>query len=415
MRRLYGVTKYLEVKKFMGKQQILIYSVYVILPIILLAKAKLVGKGEFNDAFSLEQVKAFQGFLALCIMLHHIGQKTCASWLFPKTRIVHGLDLFVPIGYLFVSFFLFFNGYGAYKSFHTKQNYLKGFVKKRILPVVLSLYTTTVIFFIVRLLVGEKMDLQGALLYLTSIKLCNPNTWYVIVLPFFYLAFYLAFKFIKKDSFAVTAVFGFVAAYMLLGTSIDHNSYLIRGEWWWNCVHLFPIGILFAKYEHKIIPHIKKYYYIYLIASVALLYPLYRYSVFAQDFFSYYGENFFAPDKVMRRRLTLISQMLVSTDFVLVCLLPGMKVKIGNKFLKFMGTITLEFYLIHGLFVELCDHTFDGGVPSPFTIKNVFLYVLVVFALGVPSAVLLKKLHALILGLGKNKKNASDENEQKAS
>ncbi|WP_408070323.1 acyltransferase family protein [Butyrivibrio sp. JL13D10] len=390
----------------MGKQ--LIYSVYFILPILLLWGAKPAKKGEWNDGLSLSQTKAFQGFLAICIMLHHIGQKTCASWLFPKSRIIPGLEFFVPIGYILVSFFMFFNGYGAYKSFHTKKNYLNGFVKKRVLPVVLSLYSTTVIFFIARLLVGEKIDGQGAFFYLTSIKLCNPYTWYVIVLPFFYLAFYFAFRFIKKDGFAVAATTAFVVAYILLGTSIDHNDFLIRGEWWWNCVHMFPVGMIFAKYENKIIPHLKKYYLIYAIVAVAALYPLYLYSVYAQDAFSYYGENFFAPDKVMRRRLTLLSQVFVTMDFVLASLLLGMKVKIGNRFLKFMGTITLEFYLIHGLFVELCDHTFDGGVPSPFHIKNVFLYVLVVFALGVPSAILLKKFHGLILGTGSKKKKQKE-------
>lgn len=385
----------------MGKQ--LIYSVYFILPVLLLWGAKPVGKGKWNDSLSLSQTKVFQGFLTIGIMLHHIGQKTCASWLFPKSRIIPGLEFFVPIGYIMVSFFLFFNGYGAYKSLHTKKDYLKGFVSKRILPVVLSLYSTTLIFFIARLLVGEKMDATGVLLYLSSIKLCNPNTWYVIVLPFFYLAFYLSFRFIKKDGIAVFTTCAFVVLYMLLGTRIDHNDYLIRGEWWWNCVHLFPVGVLFAKYEDKIIPHLRKYYWVYTIVAVLALYPLYLYSVHAQDVFSYYGENFFAPDKVLRRRLTLLSQVFVTCDFVFAALLLGMKVKIGNKFLKFMGTITLEFYLIHGLFVELCDHTFDGGVPSPFPIRNVFLYVVVVFALGVPSAIALKKLHGIILGTGKKK------------
>ena len=395
----------------MGKQ--LIYSVYFILPILLLWGAKPAKRGEWNDSLSLEQTKVFQGFLTICIMLHHIGQKTCASWLFPKSRIVPGLEFFVPIGYILVSFFLFFNGYGAYKSFHTKENYLKGFVKKRVLPVVLALYSTTLIFFIARLLVGEKIDGQGAFYYLTSIKLCNPNTWYVIVLPFFYLAFYFAFRFIKKDGIAVAVTTAFVVAYMLVGTSIDHNDFLIRGEWWWNCVHMFPVGIIFAKYEDRIIPHLKKYYWVYAVVAVAALYPLYLYSVHAQDVFSYYGENWGAPDTVLRRRLTLLSQVFVTMDFVFAALLLGMKVKIGNRFLKFMGTITLEFYLIHGLFVELCDHTFDGGVKSPFPIKNVFLYVLVVFALGVPSAILLKKFHGLVLGIGK--KNKSELKDKKVA
>ena len=58
----------------------LVYSVYIIMPLILLWHSKFYGKGKFNDEFlSLEQTKALQGFLALCIMLHHCGQKTSAS------------------------------------------------------------------------------------------------------------------------------------------------------------------------------------------------------------------------------------------------------------------------------------------------------------------------------------------------
>ncbi len=375
----------------------IIYSVYIILPCLLLFQAKPSAKGKWNDEFlSLEQTKAMQGFLTVCIMLHHIGQKTCASWLEPKSRIVHGLDLFVPIGFLFVSFFLFFNGYGVYKSFHAKENYLTGFIKKRILPVVLALYTTTVIFYIARIIVGEKMDLQKSIWYLTSIKLCNPNTWYVIVLPFFYLAFYLAFRFIKKDGLAVAAVCAFVLLYMLESTRVLHNDWWIRGEWWYNCVHMFPIGILFAKFESKIIPHLRKFYSVYLVASVILLYPLYLFSTFTQATFSYYAE--FLPDAVFRKRVCLGSQALVCIDFVFCLLLLGMKLKIGNRFLRFMGTITLDFYLIHGLYVELFDHKFCDAVGSPFPIKNVMLYVIAVFVLGVPSAILLKKLHNLILG-----------------
>ncbi len=374
-----------------------IYLVYVALPVILLWGAKFSGK-RFNDGFlSLEQTKAIQGFLAICIMLHHIAQKTCASWIQPQTRIVHGLDMFVPIGYLLVSVFLFFNGYGVYKSYHTKENYLEGFIKKRILPVVLALYTTTVIFFIARLLVGEKMDAKQVILYLTSIQLCNPNTWYVIVLPFFYLAFYFSFKFIKKDGLAVLATTAFVVLYMLLGTRIDHNDYWIRGEWWYNCVFLFPVGIIFAKFEDKIIPHLKKHYWVYLVAALLLFYPLYIYSGFICNIFGYYGDNWGAPDTVFRRRVSLLSQVFLTTEFVFTVLLINMKVAFGNKFLKFMGTITLEFYLIHGLYVELFGWQFDGGVPSPHHIKYVLVYVLVVFALGVPSAMLLKRLHGVIL------------------
>ncbi|MCR5556500.1 MAG: acyltransferase [Butyrivibrio sp.] len=370
----------------------LIYSVYFIMPLLLLWGAKVSGKGKWNDSLSLEQSKALQGFLAVCIMLHHVGQKTCASWLQPATRIQKGLGFFVPLGFMFVAVFIFFNGYGVYKSFHIKDNYLKGFLKKRILPIIFMLYLTNTIFYVARLIVGQKMDLKQTLLYLTSIQLCNPYTWYVIVLPFFYLAFYLAFRFIKNDGLAVLATSAFVVAYMLFGTTIDHNDYWIRGQWWYNCVFLFPVGLVFAKFEDKILAFFKRFYAVLMPLSVLAIYPLYQFSKFICDVFSYYGENWGAPDTVFRRRVCMGAETLVCIDFVLMFLLLGMKVKIGNKFLKFMGKITLEFYLIHGLFVEFFAWNFDGGVINKIRIHNLLLYVVVVFALGVSAALLLKKI-----------------------
>ena len=395
----------------------LIYSVYFILPLIFFWRAKpVIGRGKWNNEFlSLKQTKALQGFLAICIMLHHIAQKTCASWLFPKSRIIPGLEIFAPNGYLFVAVFLFFNGYGIYKSYSSKPNYLNGFVKKRILPVVLSLYTTGLIFFIARLILGEKMNGSQMALYLSSIKLCNPNTWYVIVLPFFYLAFYLSFKFFKnKDTAFFTSVL-FVVVYMLAATRVDHNDYWIRGEWWYNCVHLFPIGMIFAKFENRIVPHLKRHYLLYLILAFGLFYPLYLRSDYVLNIVSYYGENFNALDKVFRRRICLLSQMYVTCDFVFCFLLLSMKVKIGNKLLDFMGKITLEFYLIHGLFVELFDHEFCSVVPAPLPIKNVFLYVVAVYALGIPSALLLQKLHHIILRTNKKKTDINKNIEKKTA
>lgn len=370
----------------------LTYAVYIILPIVLLWKAKPHSIiGEWNEEFlSLEQTKAFQGFLTVCIMLHHIGQKTCASWIWPPERIIHGLDPFVPAGYVMVSFFLFFNGYGLYKSYRTKPDYLKGFFRKRILPILLCMYLTGFIFFIARIALGEKMDLKTALLYLLNIKLCNPNSWYVIVLPFFYAAFYLSFRFIKKDWIATATTCMFVIFYMLFSTTVDHNDYWIRGEWWYNSVFLFPVGIMFAKYENKIIPHLKKWYPYYLTLALPLFVIICSTAHSWLIIYSYYGEYWGAPDVVQRRCMCLCIQSLLCVVFVFICLLLGLKIKIGNKFLRFMGEITLEFYMIHGLFVELFTYKFDETLPTPYTFTNVPLYIITVFILGVPSAYLLR-------------------------
>lgn len=381
----------------------LVYLCYPALAVVLFWGAKVYGRKTWNDGFmSLKQTKALQGFFALLIMFHHIGQKTCASWLNPKF-IIPGLELFVPIGYFFVGIFLFCSGYGVYKSFKTKPGYLDGFLGKRIVPLIIAYYASGIIFLIVRLLVGEKMDLPQFLYYLSGAQLANYYAWFVIALPFFYLAFYLSFKFCKKEGWAVFFNGLFLLVYVLIGLHVDHNNWWMKGEWWYNSVHFFFIGLLFAKFEGKIVPKIKRHYVIYLIVTIIALYFLYGFSEFAQAFFSYYGENMRVDDKVFRRMVCLLSQVGASWCFVFTVFLLTMKIKIGNKVLAFMGTITLEFYLIHGLFVELFGFNFLDVAPSVYYIKNVFLYTVVVIVCAIPSSLLFKKLINIRLSKKVNK------------
>jgi peptidoglycan/LPS O-acetylase OafA/YrhL len=369
----------------------LVYLVYPIMIILLLWGSKLCGRGVWNEeAFSLRQMKALQGFFAICIMLHHIGQKTCASWLDPKL-IEPGLELFVPYGYYFVGFFLFCSGYGLYQSYRTKPDYLTGFCKRRILPLVLSYYSTGLLFLLARFLMKEQLDGLKIFYYVSGLKLSNPNAWFVIALPFFYLAFYLAFRHCKSEKNAVISVLAFTLGYDLLGTLIDHNDFWMRGEWWYNSVHFFVIGILFARHKEAITAHLKKHYLLYFMLFFVGLFVLDALSNMAQGTFSYYGENWHAPDKVFRRWVCLLSQILASCSFVFFVFLLGMKVLIGNRFLAFMGTITLEFYLIHGLFLELFAYNFAGVVPSLYHLRNVPLLILIVFLPSLPAALLLKK------------------------
>ena len=116
------------------------YLVYFLLAAALFSGCRAYGRGEWNEEYtSLGQSKVLQGALVLGVALHHMAQKSCAPWHKPA-YIVHGLDFFVPIGYLFVSAFFFCSGLGLYKSLKTKPNYLNGFIRKRILSLVAAFY-----------------------------------------------------------------------------------------------------------------------------------------------------------------------------------------------------------------------------------------------------------------------------------
>ncbi|MBR3906114.1 MAG: hypothetical protein IKJ51_10475, partial [Clostridia bacterium] len=195
----------------------LVYLFYPMALLLLLFGSKWYGRKQWNEeAFSLGQSKAWQGFFAAMIMLHHVGQKTCASWLDRRWPRMPGLELFVPIGYYFVAFFLLCSGFGLYKSWKKKENYLQGFVKKRVLPLVITFFVTDWVFILVRLALGEKMDLTKVIYYITGIQQPNPNAWFVIALPVFYLAFYMCFRFIRKEGLALFATTFLVLLWVLI-------------------------------------------------------------------------------------------------------------------------------------------------------------------------------------------------------
>ena len=167
----------------------LMYAVYFMLGALIFCGARVYKRGEWNEEnTSLGQTKILQGIAALGVALHHIAQKSCGSW-HPHQYIVHGLDIFLDLGYIFVAVFFFISGIGLYKSLKTKPDYLKHFFRNRILPIIIAFYLGEFIFLAARLLMGEPMTAAKMLWYISGLHMANTNGWYLVVIPFFYLFF----------------------------------------------------------------------------------------------------------------------------------------------------------------------------------------------------------------------------------
>ena len=370
------------------------YLFYFLLAVLLVYGAKIFPKGAWNGEYtSLGQMKALQGACVLCISLHHMAQKTCAPWNDPR-YIVHGMDFFVPIGFMLCAVFLFCSSYGLYKSVKTKPDYLRHFVRKRIVPLAVAYYLSEIIYLLVRAAMGEHMNAVTVLWYLSGLHMANFNTWYIIAILFFYFVFYLAFRFCKKDGTAIFAVFAVTLLYTVLCTLIDHQSdWFIRGEWWYNSILLFPVGLLFAKYEDRITAFFKKGYPVWLLFSFAGLIASFRFSVYLKDTrFGYYGETWGDPLKIWHRLGTCAGEWLACLFFVAFIFILLMKVRLGNRALAWLGSVTLEYYLMHGIFVELFGFDFLNMLRSIVYIKKVPLYIVTVLACAVAATLLFRLL-----------------------
>ena len=365
------------------------YFFYFLLGGVILWGARGFGRHEWNEEYcSLKQTKILLGINAILIPLHHMGQKTCADWV-DRKYVIHGLDVFVPIGYLLVAVFLFCSGMGLYKSYKTKQDYLKGIVRKRIVPLIIAYYISEYIYVLVRVLMGEEMAAMDVVWYISGLHMANMNAWYLVAIIFFYFFFYLAFRFCKKERNAILWMFVACMLYALLGALVGHQSYWwMRGEWWYNSIILLPIGILFAKYEKKITAFFKKWYPLLLPLSVIATVGFYFLTEYVLKVWGYYGELWNDPLMIPHRLGTCLVQWLYCTSYVALNFMILLKIRLGNRLLALAGSVTLELYLMHGMFVELFGYDFLNEAPSIYYIKNVPLYILVVFACSIPLTVL---------------------------
>ena len=385
------------------------YLVYFLLGALLCFGAKLCPRGEWNEEYtSREQTKMLLGVMTLGVALHHLGQKTCAPWI--SASLIHGLDFFVNLGYLLVSVFLFCSGLGLYRSLHSKPDYLKGFFRRRILPVIIAFYLSEFIYTAVRLLMGQRMNAADILWYLSGLRMSNTYSWYVIVIPFFYLAFWAAFRFCRREGVAIFLVFLFTLAYTVVGALIDHQDvWWMRGEWWYNSILLFPLGLLFGRFEKPVTRFFRKGYWFWLLLTFAGVILLFMQSQWLNNnAWGYYGE-YGDRLKVQHRLMSAGGQWLVCLVFVTFCFLLMMKVKLGNKALAWFGAMSLEFYLMHGLFVEMFGFSFLDAAKSIVRIKNVALYIAVVLACSVAAALVFRWLCRAVYSLltGKRKKKTA--------
>lgn len=346
------------------------YLFYFFLGAVLFYGAKSAGRGSWNEAYtSREQTGMLKGIAALGVALHHMAQKTAAPWL-PRTVVTHGLDAFLSVGYLFVAVFFFCSGLGLYRSAKARPDYLKGFFRRKILPLVLAFYLSEFLYTAVRLLAGEKMSLPKALLYLSGAGGANFNAWFLMVIPFFYLAFWAAFRFCRREGTAIFAVFLFTLGYAAFCAA----SGWIPGEWWYNSALLFPLGVLFGRFEKPVTRGLKKGWWLWLLLAFAGIFLLSWQSewLISHRFRDYGGPG--DPNYVLHRLLSAGTQWAVGTAFTAFLFLLTMKIRIGNRILGRLGTVSLDFYLVHGIFVEIFGYNFHDAAGAVWHIRNLPLY-----------------------------------------
>ena len=373
-------------------------------------------KNEFNDDFtSMEAMKSLRGFAALGVILHHISQEQ----VFQQAGI---LSPFVNAGAYFVAIFFFCSGYGLIKSLDSKKDYLKGFIKKRIVKsIVVPFYVNVIVYGILMAIAKIELPKERWIFNFTGLTMMNEYAWFPIVLAILYLVFYLCFRFIKKRPVCFVIIFLFIIA-MGIGCMInghfawwygDDNWWMneklwdkalwwqdqkvlwFSGEWWVNSAPAFLTGLVFANYEKQITAFFKKAYALKFHILLIITMIFYKLSAFGQSKFGYWTEFNFRGPEIDNKIKTYFCQVPLFLVLSLTIFVFMMKYHVSNPVSRFFGKYSLHTYLMNLAAITAMRFLEYNVKESPFYVggkyNNLLLYAIAVIALSV------------ILGVGEQK------------
>ena len=309
--------------------------------------------GTLNSAYLTPAAsKSLRGLFSLVVVLDHMYQMAGSGLLFP---------VFIRTGYMAVGFFFFISGYGLIKRTLTDKTYHKGFLLKRIPSVLIPYILANFIYWIYNLLTGTRYSVSD---FFTRIAMGDPivsNSWYIISILLCYVFFWISICATRKHpGLTIAATMLCCAGYVAGCIQLNFSPH------WIKCIAAFPLGLIWAVWEERLLKLIDKAYF----SITILAFVLFGSSLLLQML---YGNMSRPP---------LVQALFCNTTillFVLCLILVTQKLKICNPILDYFGERSLEIYLYHGMFLLLARPLLE--YPN-----GVLLYFLTTIAASVTMA-----------------------------
>ena len=288
-----------------------------------------------------QNTDCLKGLCAIAVVISHL----CS-----QTGIGSSLGLgaiYSALGYLAVSVFFALSGYGLAFSYNrTGGGYLSTFIRVRVLPIYVLYCSAIVLYAILRFIMGvdySLMDLAQSFFLGNTIV---PYGWYFQVIILFYLLFYVAYKYCKKQPLLFISV---ATVVYMIGCGVFGLS-----TTWYECALCFDVGFLFfhKKEAVKAIYESKQGYIIACVTSIILFCICFVLG---------------SKNLVNSSFLTLLFKICSAVLFVVCAFTLVNKVNLKNKTTHWLSKYYLEIYLFQGMVYMLCRNRF-------WTIENQYIY-----------------------------------------
>ena len=300
--------------------------------------------------------KEIQGALAVFIIFHQTVIALDADG-----KDSGDLRFFYYYGILAVAFFFFSSGFGLLKRWMTDENYIKGFMRRRIFTVLVPFFICNYIYLTDALLnnIASRMHFGfgEVICSFFGIFLINNEMWFAVEIMILYIAFRLVFAKVKKPLTGIIIMTFVVLAMMTIGLFSGHSdtgvmSYWFKGEWWYNTLLMFPLGMLYAYKEECINKVIKRAFIAMLLGSSVLFFILDHIHKNLISRSIYWTEYANSANPILDKLLGLGEETLLEIVFLILVITIMSRVKIGNPVIKFFGKISLEIIMLNYLLIE---------------------------------------------------------------
>lgn len=326
--------------------------VMIALPGISFAKKKTF----VDEPHSYDVFKRLQGLFTIVILIHQLDERI---WEFSE----YGGELswYRPFGVLLMGFFFFSFGYEVVISLQTEKNYLKTFLLHRIGMVLGTFFICNSAYIFITLLQGTRYTTDVLIKAFSGVLLLNDHMWFLVEILLLYTVFYIGFCFIKNNIVQYGWMLAVILFIMVISFLNGHDiagktiSNWFEGEWWYNTILLFFVGMVVAQYCDKIILFLKKWYFIIFIIAISVFAICFHCMESILEKFGYWTETATTMG-YYDKAITFAVQFPMILCFTIIVLLLMMKIKVKNKVLDFMGEISLGIIMMQNTIILIFEH-----------------------------------------------------------
>lgn len=294
--------------------------VYLILLIIVLVwNAKVL---VWNENYcERNHTTSIKGFFIILVLFSH------ANSYLPKIQSILNTPFYFiidHIGQLMVVMFFFYSGYGIMESYKNKNGYRVSFLKNRVLKTYLHFLLALPAYIILNVIYKNNYSLNNYLLSFIGWTSIGNSNWYIFDIIVLYILTYIAFVINDKRKynnrvFCIIVTMFTIVMWIFLKLSG-------KGQYWYNTILAFPLGMIISIYKHEIEEYSKNkvYYYSSIFVIFSAFVSLY---LIKND----------------------ISFSIRSCLFALLVVICSFRVQIGNAVLFWCGNHLFAIYILQRL------------------------------------------------------------------